>query len=288
MPLPAPYRSVPAEDSEVSLRTQYENITTNDPAMKRLLEELVPGFDQDDRIVQLCYRKITYTRLLTDPFHLRETILRFRAQGGQGLNITAPFKSQVIPYVHTLSEAARLAHAVNTLSWDKQNRLVGDNTDSPGFLNALERQGISFTDKKILILGAGGAARSVLAALLPYDNNITVWNRSPAKDLAYQLGSVGSFNMISTLDTAESFDLLINATSRDWPKPFFETLQTTIHPSLICYDLNYDRSGLTPFLQWCKDHGAQTCYDGYGMLVEQAALAFYLWEGIKPDTQGYY
>ncbi len=217
-----------------------------------------------------------------------DAVKTFIAQGGQGLNITVPFKEQAFAIADDLSERAQKAGAVNTLAVQKDGRLYGDNTDGVGIVRDIEaNHGWHIKGKNILVLGAGGAVRGVLGPLLASQPaSVTVANRTVAKAeaLAELFSNDGNIQAVGFAEIpAQDFDLIINGTSASLSGNL-----PAINPKLIsvkshCYDMMYSQQ-LTPFLQWAKEQGCEQLADGLGMLVEQAAEAFYLWRGVRPET----
>ncbi len=209
-------------------------------------------------------------------------------RGALGCNITAPLKLAACQAADELSSAARLARAVNTLVFRQPGNWYGTNTDGAGLMRDLLRllpQGLG--GKRILVIGAGGAAAGVLGPLLEQaPTELLIANRqaSKATELAQrftQLGPIGAC-ALADLPTAGPFDLLINATSLghqglapEIPSPCFAV-------DSFCYDLNYGAAA-RPWQKICAEQGTEFS-DGLGMLVEQAALAFELWTGHAPAT----
>jgi shikimate dehydrogenase len=211
------------------------------------------------------------------------TLDEFRAAGGRGANVTLPFKEQAFSYCggHT-SERARAAAAVNTLRFDGL-AVYGDNTDGVGLVADLERNlGRAIAGKRLLLMGAGGAARGVLQPLLDRGPKVLkIANRTPrrAEELAGHFRNVkgGGYGDLA----GESFDVLINATSAGLANEAPPLPQGIFAPGAFAYDMVYGRD--TPFLALARAAGAATS-DGLGMLVEQAAESFQLWRGKRPDT----
>ena len=206
----------------------------------------------------------------------------FRAAGGRGANITLPFKREACAYASRLTERARIAQAVNTLRFDAAGAL-GDNTDGAGLVADLERNlSCAVAGKRVLLLGAGGAARGVLQPLLergPAALRIANRTASRAEALAAQFRGVvgGGFRELA----GESFDLLINATSAGMANEAPALPPGLFARGALAYEMVYGRD--TPFLAMARGAGAASV-DGLGMLVEQAAEAFLLWRGVRPDT----
>lgn len=211
----------------------------------------------------------------------------FFAADGSGLNITTPFKLDAYQFADNISERARRAGAVNTLIRADDGTIVGDNTDGAGLVadllhgNAWPIQGM-----KVLIVGAGGAVRGVLAPLLAEQPALVVLaNRTvaTAQQLARAFAPMGrlqacGFESIPPLP----YDLVINATSAGLNGEVPPVPATVfVRPDSRCYDMIYGASD-TAFITWAKAAGCKHCSDGLGMLVGQAAESFYLWRGVRP------
>ena len=180
-----------------------------------------------------------------------------------------------------------MAGAVNTLKRLDDGRILGDNTDGIGLLSDLERLGLIKPGFRVLLIGAGGAARGVLLPLLSLDCNVTITNRTHARaqtlaELFRHTGSV-SAQAMSELSEHE-FDLIINATSSGIAGETPPIPASLINSHVCCYDMFYQK-GDTAFLAWCVQHGAKRYADGLGMLVGQAAHAVLLWHGILPNVE---
>ncbi|MDF2786848.1 MAG: shikimate dehydrogenase [Pantoea eucrina] len=214
-----------------------------------------------------------------------QTLNAFFAAAGKGANITLPFKQQAWSLANALSDRARLSGAVNTLHKRSDGSLFGDNTDGIGLLSDLQRLEMIQPGDRILLVGAGGAARGVIQPLLAAGCSLVVVNRtaSRAEELAQQFGHCGEIKAVNfaQLNTG-TFDLIINATSSGVAGDIPPLPATLIDSRVRCYDMFY-QSGLTPFLLWCKQQGAGALADGTGMLVGQAAHAFQLWHGVMPE-----
>ena len=210
------------------------------------------------------------------------TLDAFRAAGGRGANVTLPFKGEACAYATRLTERARVAGAVNTLRFEGPDAL-GDNTDGIGLVTDLERNlGRAIAGKRVLLLGAGGAARGVLRPLLerrPAALRIANRTARRAEELAGQSKDVrgGGFGDLA----GQAFDLVINATSAGMANEAPPLPAGIYAPGALAYEMIYGRQ--TPFLAMARAAGAAVS-DGLGMLVEQAAEAFLLWRGVRPDT----
>ena len=212
---------------------------------------------------------------------------RFVAAGGRGANVTVPFKEEAFRRATRLTPRAAQAGAVNTLSFER-GQIVGDNTDGVGMLRDITQNlGFEVTGRRVLLLGAGGASRGVLGPLLEAQPaQVVVANRTEEKALilAQQFAAQGpvvggGYAMLDGLQ----FDLVIDATSA--------TIGGTMPPlppglfavGSLAYAMMYGK-GETPFEQFARTHGAADYADGLGMLVEQAAEAFMVWRGVRPQA----
>ncbi|MBK4716962.1 MULTISPECIES: shikimate dehydrogenase [Tenebrionibacter/Tenebrionicola group] len=228
-----------------------------------------------------------YGRILAPLDAFIPTLDAFFNAGGKGANVTVPFKEQAFLRADELTERATLAGAVNTMKRLHDGRLLGDNTDGIGLLSELERLHHIRPGARVLLLGAGGAARGVILPLLSLGCPVTIANRTfpRAQALAALFRHTGSVRAL-TLDALadHEFDLIINATSSglngDVPAIPLSLLNQRVH----CYDMFYQQK-ITPFLAMCVRHGVQHYADGVGMLVGQAAHAFLLWHGVLPEIQ---
>ncbi|MCU1719089.1 shikimate dehydrogenase [Pseudomonas sp. 5P_3.1_Bac2] len=209
---------------------------------------------------------------------------------GRGANVTVPFKEQAFAMVDSLSARAQRAGAVNTLVKQDDGRLLGDNTDGAGLVRDLTvNAGLSLQSKRLLLLGAGGAVRGVLEPLLAEQPAcVVIANRTVAKaeQLAQAFADLGPV-VASGFDWIDApVDIIINGTSASLAGEL-----PPIAPSLIqaghtlCYDMMYGKEP-TAFNRWASAHGAARTLDGLGMLVEQAAEAFFVWRGVRPSSQG--
>ncbi|MDQ9130117.1 shikimate dehydrogenase [Serratia fonticola] len=215
------------------------------------------------------------------------TLQRFIAVGGQGANVTVPFKECAYEAASELSERAAMAGAVNTLKVLPDGKLLGDNTDGIGLLSDLERQRLIRPDDRVLLVGAGGAARGVILPLLSFGCEVVLTNRtfSRAEELAAAFRHLGEIAALP-LDrlVQQHFDLVINATASGFNGEIPALPDSIIHSTTRCYDMFYQQGG-TPFLAWAQQLGAQHYADGLGMLVGQAAHAFFLWHGVMPEIE---
>lgn len=229
-----------------------------------------------------------YTAILAPLDGFRETVESFRQQGGKGLNVTVPFKLEAYQLATRLTERANIAQAVNTLKFEN-SEILGDNTDGAGLVRDIEcNLGISIADKRILLMGAGGAAQGVILPLLQrYPSLLAIANRTPKKAEILQQKFIIHGNIVSgdfMHFSGENFDLIINATSASLHDAIPELPAGIFAHTALAYDMMY-RPEPTPFLKFAWQNGAQQIADGIGMLVEQAAESFFLWRGIRPETK---
>jgi shikimate dehydrogenase len=232
---------------------------------------------------------LRYEALLAPLDGFAATVRDFIAQGGKGANVTVPFKEEAFRLATRLSERAERAGAVNTLVFNGDD-ILGDNTDGAGLVQDITvNLGIPLAGKRILLLGAGGAARGVMEPLLATSPaRLAVANRSADKAEAL----VAAFGQNPAVDagnfakfSGQSFDLVINATSASLAGTALPLPDGLFAPGSLAYDMMYGK-GETPFLQQARGSGAGQLADGLGMLVEQAAEAFFVWRGVRPATAG--
>lgn len=225
---------------------------------------------------------IEYLRLQVGLADLRSAIAIFK---GHGLNITAPLKEAVFRLIPQRSARANAVQAVNTLIRLASGEWLGDNTDGIGFMRDLSQHYQQpLTDKRVLILGAGGAVRGILPILLAQrPKQITLVNRDLAKarSLVNDILNASDFIKVCAWDTlsAMPYDLIIHSTTA--PRWQDDLPSGLCQANTLCYDLRYDAA--SPFIGWAKAQGVKYI-SGLGMLVEQAAEAFFLWRGIRPST----
>jgi shikimate dehydrogenase len=240
------------------------------------------AFAQQEKI------QISYERILATEEEFTDMVNKFKQQGGLGLNVTVPFKIIAYQQCSALSAHAQAAKAVNTISFNQAGEWLGANTDGIGLLRDLtDNLGYELTDKKILVLGAGGASRGILLPLLEeHPTSIIIANRTleKAEQLANEFSSFGNITACG-YDHLEnlSFDLIINATSSSLSNQVPPVPNEAIGKECLCYDLMYSHED-TAFMAWAKSHHAAKVSDGLGMLIEQAAESYFIWRGFRPDT----
>ena len=230
---------------------------------------------------------LTYEALLA-PLDDFAGFARAFFRNGLGGNVTVPFKEEAFRLADTLTARAQRAGAVNTLKKLDDGRLLGDNTDGAGLVRDLTHNaGVALRGQRILILGAGGAVRGILEPFLAErPAELLIANRTPAKAeaLAEVFADLGPLRACGFDYAGEPFDLIVNGTSSSLAGDVPPIDPHLIRPGhTLCYDMMYGARP-TAFNQWAADHGAVT-RDGLGMLVEQAAEAFFLWRGVRPQAE---
>lgn len=228
--------------------------------------------------------KLVYEKLLASEEGFTELVKNFFLKGGSGLNITVPFKQAAWAMCEQLSPAADRARAVNTL-YLRDGELTGANTDGIGLVRDLrDNHGIELSDQRILLLGAGGAVRGVLPALVDETPAaIAVWNRTRERAAAL-VEEFGDKRVVVIDDLPDrKFDLIINGTSGSMQGRLPEVDAAWLAAGACCYDMVY-ADETTVFVDWARQAGAAVATDGLGMLVEQAAESFRIWHGVAPDT----
>jgi len=239
------------------------------------------------------HQSISYDTIDASPADFAATVREFFAAGGKGLNITIPHKEAALQLVDELTPRARRAGAVNTLALRSAGdghdfSLLGDNTDGAGLVrDLLNNHRVVIAGRRLLLLGAGGAARGVLAPLLGLKPSaLTVVNRNVerALELVEQFRDLGHLSAIGYPELrSEPYDIVINATAASLAGELPPLPRGIVGTHSICYDMAYGRED-TPFVRWAFDRGCARALMGLGMLVEQAAESFHLWRGLRPDT----
>ena len=232
-------------------------------------------------------QQMSYRAYDVAPEEFTERVHSFFAGGGRGLNITLPHKIAAVEVAQELTGRAAHAAAVNTLALQGES-ILGDNTDGVGLVHDLcDNLGLVITQRRVLILGAGGATRGVLAPLLGLEPTILmIANRTPqrAEALAAAFADLGVTQGVGFEYVGDTpFDLIINATSASLSGDIPPIPAGAIGPETVCYDLAYGRSAMA-FVRWAQQSGCARAVQGLGMLVEQAAESFRLWRGVRPET----
>ncbi|WP_144392416.1 shikimate dehydrogenase [Pleionea sediminis] len=227
---------------------------------------------------------LTYEKIFSDEQTFSEIVDDFFTRGGQGLNVTIPFKHKAFAITEYLSEAAKTSRSVNTLWKNEQNQLVGSTTDGLGFINSLTHHAFNLKDKTVLMLGAGGAALSIIPELLNHSARVYLINRTEqtALTLIEQFSGLGSIQLWKNCNTITP-DLIINTMPQDGEN-WLTKLDVPLSDRQVIYDISYGARA-EKFLNHCESCGVRKTIDGWGMLVEQAALSFKIWHGVQPDTK---
>ena len=234
-------------------------------------------------------QSLTYTAKLTEAGQFDQAVKDFIHNHGKGLNITVPFKEEAWSCATQRSDRAQRAGAVNTLMLQQDGSLFGDTTDGTGLVRDLvQNHHIQIRDKDILLIGAGGAVRGVLEALLEQQpSSLLIANRTKQKALllANDFADLGNIKGcgLDEINQAD-FDLVINGTSASLKGDLPPLPETIFKKNSCSYDMMYAAQA-TPFMQWSTNNGATKVFDGLGMLVEQAAESFYIWRNVRPETK---
>ncbi len=231
-------------------------------------------------------QSVAYTTIDATPEQFAAVAHEFFASGGKGLNVTIPHKEAAARLADELTPRAQRAGAVNLLTM-RAGRLLGDNADGAGLVRDLANHQVEIGGRRILLLGAGGAARGVIAPLLELGpTELTIVNRNVdrARELVQRFADLGAVRATGyeQLD-GPAYDLIINATATSLAGTLPPLPVAIVNERSDCYDLAYGRDGTT-FSRWAQQQGCATALTGLGMLVEQAAEAFQLWRGVRPDT----
>lgn len=228
-------------------------------------------------------KELIYEKIQGNDLDFESQVMHFFKEGGKGLNITLPFKQRAFAMANQVTSRCLKAKAANTL-WVQDRQLWADNTDGVGFIKDVSRY-TNLVDKNVLLIGAGGAARGIIDPLLGSTlAKLTLVNRTKEKLLAL-LDDFPEVELAELSMLTAEFNLIINATSTS-----LDDNQALFLPAKIlqnkpcCYDLTYNLQKPTPFIDFARKHNCMA-YDGLGMLVEQAAEAFLIWHGFKPNTE---
>lgn len=233
---------------------------------------------------------VAYGRVLAPLDGFEATLRDFVAHGGRGCNVTVPFKLDAFALCPRRSERALLAQAANTLRFDEAGWWA-DNTDGVGLVRDIERNaGVPLAGKRVLLVGAGGGAAGALGPLLAArPAELRLVNRTVAKAQALVERHAGwardhgvRLQAAALDDAGEGFDVVVNASATSLGGAEVPVASRVLGPGSLALDMMYGLAA-APFLAWAAEHGA-TGRDGLGMLVEQAAEAFFVWRGVRPDT----
>lgn len=242
------------------------------------------------RFAQLTGQDVHYGKLLVALGGFQQAVRDFRAEGGRGCNVTVPFKVEAAPLATQLTARAALAGACNTLRFDGAE-ILADNTDGVGLANDIAHNaGIDIGGRDVLLIGAGGAASGVLGPLLEArPRRIVIANRTCAKAalLAERHGALAARHGVrleasELRDLHDAFDVVINATTTSLSGAAVPVPAAVLKPGALACDMMYGPAA-QGFLAWASRHGA-VARDGLGMLVEQAAEAFFVWRGVRPPS----
>ncbi len=233
-------------------------------------------------------QQLSYMAEEVAPEQFVGSVKAFFAQGGLGLNCTVPLKELAFAFADTKTIRAQRAKAVNTLKLEADGSVLGDNTDGCGLVtDLLDNHAFNLKGSRILLLGAGGASRGIIAPLLGHSpQTVVIANRTVEKavELAAEFQDIGAISGCGYADLGgQAFDIILNATSASLSGELPPLPQGVLATQGVCYDLAYGDQP-TAFVRWGRENGASYSLDGLGMLVEQAAAAFYLWRGVRPST----
>lgn len=234
-----------------------------------------------------CGIELVYEKVEVPPGRLAEALVEFRAAGGRGLNVTVPLKEEAWALADQRMPRAARAGAANTL-WFENEQVMADNTDGLGLVRDLEiNHRAPLANKRILLLGAGGASMGVLPALLDAQPaRVLVTNRTLARAerLVEAYAASGRVQVLPWGDAAaQPCDIIINGTSLSLQGQVPDVDASLLDGNTLCYDMMYGAEP-TRFMAWAVQEGVGRVIDGLGMLVEQAAAAFSIWNGAIPDT----
>ncbi|WP_417068437.1 shikimate dehydrogenase [Niveibacterium terrae] len=230
---------------------------------------------------------LSYEAILAPTDGFAAAVAAFRARGGRGANVTVPFKLDAFALADRRSERAEAAGAANTLIFSADG-VLADNTDGAGLVRDLAFQGCALSGQRVLLLGAGGAARGALLPLLAEKpGRLVVANRTAARATALIAGRDCGATELAACGfddlAGSSFNVVINATSSSLAGEAPPLPRGIYAPDSLAYDMMYGRDE-TAFLSAARELGAAHCLDGLGMLIEQAAESFFLWRALRPDT----
>lgn len=241
-----------------------------------------------ERFARQTGQDLVYTARLIELDSFEQAVQQFFAEGGCGLNITVPFKERAWGMAQCRIGSAQGTGAVNTLYRDAAGCLCGANTDGVGLLRDLtHNHGLNLAGKHVLVLGAGGAAKGIMPDLLAQaPSTVCIANRtlSRAQAIVESYADTSGLSASSYEDIpAISFDLIINASSAGLHGSIPSMSSGLVSANTCCYDMVYG-SKETVFQRWAREQGAEMAFDGLGMLVEQAAEAFFIWRQVRPET----
>jgi shikimate dehydrogenase len=216
--------------------------------------------------------------------NLESFIANFFESGGKGLNVTLPHKQTIIKHLDKLTERAKLAQSVNTVFVDQLGLVVGDTTDGEGLILDLKKQQLDLAKSQILVIGVGGAAQSIIPALLNAGASIEILNRTERKaiDIVERFSNLGSIKLIDKhCRSGLVFDCVISSIS-EFNFELVSVISKRLKQDTFCYDLNYGARAKM-FKRFSIESGATRFSDGSGMLIGQAALSYQVWNNVLPD-----
>ncbi|MEX0899159.1 MAG: shikimate dehydrogenase [Gammaproteobacteria bacterium] len=234
-------------------------------------------------------RTIEFELIDAAPEALADAVRAFASRGGVGANVTVPHKLAALELVDAASDRAKLAGAVNLLRFESRTLVFGDNSDGAGLATDItENLGVALTGMRVLIVGAGGACRGIVAPLLAHGPaEIVIANRthSTAQQVAARFAFLGRVVSSPLASAGTDYDVVINATSASITGELPALRPSVFGSASLAYDLFYTKDGETAFTRWAMQNGAARTADGWGMLVEQAVECWRVWFGITPDAK---
>ena len=224
----------------------------------------------------------SYKRILSERATFKDDIHSFFSNGGTGLNITIPFKFSAYSLCNRFDKTAKQCGSTNTLKIH-EGEIVGYNTDGLGFIDDLENKNISFKNSNVLIIGAGGSAMSICNSFMNSSREIKISILNRTRGNADNLINFFKDKRIKIHNHNTEYDLIINTTPISMSSEQISLPKDILSNNPICYDLFYSK-GITSFQKWAYSHGVDQCYDGLGMLIQQAKHSFIIWNGLTPET----
>ena len=224
----------------------------------------------------------SYKKILSEKATLDDDIRSFFSNGGTGLNITIPFKFSAYSLCNRFDMTAKQCGSTNTLKID-EGEIVGYNTDGLGFIDDLENKNINFANSNVLILGAGGSAMSICNSFLNKSQEVKISILNRTRSNADNLINFFKDSKIEIHNHNNKYDLIINTTPISMSSEQISLSKDILSNNPMCYDLFYSKDK-TLFQTWAYSHGVDQCYDGLGMLIQQAKHSFCIWNGLTPET----
>ena len=224
----------------------------------------------------------SYKKILSEEATLKDDICNFFSNGGTGLNITIPFKFSAYSLCNRFDKTAKQCGSTNTLKIHK-GEIIAYNTDGLGFIDDLEMKNIGFKNSNILVIGAGGSAMSICNSFLNCNQEVKISILNRTRSNVDNLINFFKDKKIEVHDHNNEYDLIINTTPISMSSEQISLPKDILSNNPICYDLFYSKSK-TLFQKWAYSHGVDQCYDGLGMLIQQAKHSFFIWNGLTPET----